>query len=89
MARSILEPSGEQLIGRGFLPVVIEPLGEMLGIDHPDIRMPLFASQIVGLIMLRYLLEAEPLASMPVDDVVAAYAPTLQRYLTGDLGFLG
>ncbi|MEZ5093165.1 TetR family transcriptional regulator [Nocardioides sp.] len=88
MARSILEPSGEQLIGRGFLPVVIEPLGEMLGIDHPDIRMPLFASQIVGLIMLRYLLEAEPLASMPVDDVVAAYAPTLQRYLTGDLGFL-
>ncbi len=89
MARGLLEPTGRQLMGRGFLPVVIEPLGQALGIDHPEIRMPLFASQIVGLIMLRYLLEAEPLASMPVDDVVAAYAPTLQRYLTGDLGFVG
>ena len=27
----------------------------------------------------------EPLASMPVDDVVALVAPTLQRYLTGPL----
>ena len=89
MARSLLEPTGTQLMGRGFLPVVIEPLGQALGIDHPETRMSLFASQIVGLIMLRYLLEAEPLASMPVDEVVTAYAPTLQRYLTGDLGFLG
>lgn len=88
MARGLLEPTGERLMSQGFLPVVIQPLGQALGIDHPETRMPLFASQIVGLIMLRYVLEAEPLASMPVDDVVAALAPTLQRYLTGDLGFL-
>jgi hypothetical protein len=47
--------------------------------------MPLVASQLIGVIMLRYLLEAEPVASMPVEELVAALGPTIQRYLTGDL----
>ena len=56
-----------------------------LGLDRPELRMPLVASQVIGLILLRYVLEVEPLASMPGDQVVATYAPTLQRYLTGPL----
>ena len=56
-----------------------------LGIDRPDVRMPLVASQMIGLILTRYVLEVEPLASMPADDLVAIYAPTIQRYLTGPL----
>ena len=43
------------------------------------------ASQMIGLVMLRYVLEVEPLASMDHDVLVATYAPTLQRYLDGDL----
>ena len=43
--------------------------------------MPLVASQVIGLVMLRYVLELEPLASMDPDLLVATYAPTLQRYL--------
>jgi hypothetical protein len=31
------------------------------------------------------VLEIEPVASMPADQVVATYAPTIQRYLTGEL----
>lgn len=88
LVRGAMEPSGHRLLSEGFLPVVIEPVGVALGIDHPELRMPLVASQIIGLIMLRYVLSAEPLASMPVDDVVAACAPTIQRYLTGELPFL-
>jgi hypothetical protein len=34
--------------------------------------------------MARHVVGIEPLASMPVDDVVARIAPTLQRYLVGD-----
>jgi hypothetical protein len=30
-------------------------------------------------------LRVEPLASMSSEDVVATYAPTIQRYLTGPL----
>ncbi len=88
LVRGAMEPSGHRLLSEGFLPVVIEPVGVALGIDHPELRMPLVASQILGLIMLRYVLSAEPLASMPVDDVVAACAPTIQRYLTDELPFL-
>jgi hypothetical protein len=33
--------------------------------------------------VLRYILRFEPLASAPPETVVSAYAPTLQRYLSG------
>ena len=85
VVRGALDGSGQRLIADGFLPAVIEPIGVALGIDHPERRMPLVASQLIGVIMLRYLLEAEPVASMPVEELVAALGPTIQRYLTGDL----
>lgn len=87
LARSVIDPSGARLLRDGFLPVVLVPVGTALGVDRPDVRMPLVASQVIGLILLRYVLEAEPLASMPAEDVVAIYAPTIQRYLTGGLPF--
>ena len=42
-----------------------------------------------GLVMLRYVLLAEPLASMDQGVLVAMYAPTLQRYLDGQLDLDG
>ena len=85
LVRGLLEPSGRKLVRDGFLDVVVGPIGAALGIDEPERRMPLVASQVFGLIIVRYLLEVEPLASMPPDQVVAIYAPTIQRYLTGPL----
>jgi AcrR family transcriptional regulator len=85
LARSLLDPSGRELLRDGFLEVVLGPLGDALGIDEPELRMRLVASQVLGLIMMRYLLAAEPLASMPAEGIVAVYGPTLQRYLTGPL----
>ncbi|QIX28167.1 TetR/AcrR family transcriptional regulator [Nocardioides sp. JQ2195] len=85
LARSMAEPDGQVLLREGFLKVVIGPIGVALGIDDPGRRMPLVASQVLGLILVRYLLRVEPLASMPADDVVAIFAPTVQRYLTGEL----
>lgn len=84
-ARRILEPGGDKLIREGFLPVVLLPVGEGLGIDHPELRMPLVASQVIGLILARYLLRVEPIASLAPDELVAIYGPTIQRYLTGPL----
>jgi AcrR family transcriptional regulator len=84
--RRILEPGGDRLISEGFLPVVLLPVGEQLGIDAPELRMPLVASQVIGLIVARYVARVEPLASMAVDELVPIYAPTIQRYLTGALG---
>ena len=83
--RGILDAEGERLLREGFLPVVLGPVGEALGIDRPELRMPLVASQVVGLIVLRYVISLEPIASLSRDEVVAIYAPTLQRYLTGPI----
>lgn len=85
LARRGLEPGGEPLLRDGFIPMVVVPLGEQLGVDRPEVRMPLVASQILGLIVMRYLLEVEPVASMGAEAVVATYGPVVQRYLTGPL----
>jgi hypothetical protein len=53
--------------------------------DDPALRANLAASQIVGLIVARYVIGLEPLASLSHDEVVAKLAPTVQRYLQGDL----
>lgn len=49
------------------------------------LRASLVGSQLIGLGMVRYVLKLEPLASAEVDVVVAAVAPTVQRYLTGPI----
>lgn len=65
---------------------VIGRLAGSLGVSHAELRAALAGSQIAGLGMARYILRIEPLASADHDTVVACVAPTLQRYLAGDLG---
>jgi AcrR family transcriptional regulator len=50
-----------------------------------EARGALIGSQMVGLVMTRYVLRLEPLASASVDEVAAAVGPTIQHYLTGDV----
>lgn len=83
--RRILEPGGDRLIREGFVPVVLIPIGQQLGIDRPELRMPLVASQVIGLILARYVVRLDPIASLEPERLVTIYAPTIQRYLTGDL----
>lgn len=58
-----------------------------LGVDPEEaqLRGSLVVSQMVGLIMARYIIRVDPLASAPPEQVVALVAPTIQRYLTGPL----
>ena len=58
-------------------------------VDDPPgsglIRIQFVASQLVGVVMARYILQLEPFASLPADQIARTIAPNLQRYLTGDL----
>jgi AcrR family transcriptional regulator len=85
LVRGMFDPDGQRLLREGFLPAILQPVGVALGLERPEVRMPLLASQVLGLIVVRYVLEVEPVASLPADQVVAIYAPTLQHYLTGPL----
>jgi AcrR family transcriptional regulator len=57
-------------------------------LGEPDAaeRGSLIATQLLGLALCRYILRLEPLASLPAGDVVAAVAPSVQRYLTRSWG---
>jgi AcrR family transcriptional regulator len=86
---SLSEEAPETLLQQGILRMVLQPLRAALPAEEADRRVQLVASQLIGLVMTRYLLVLEPLASMPVDEVVAWVAPTLQRYLDGPLPAAG
>ncbi|HEY7051057.1 MAG TPA: hypothetical protein VH496_02845 [Mycobacterium sp.] len=73
------------IVEKSLTVPVFSPLLKRLGADNIRLRASLCASQLVGLGIMRYAVRSEPIASMEVDALVDAVAPTLQRYLTGDL----
>lgn len=85
VARSAIGPDGGRLVSQGFIPVVVGPVLGSLVRDRADVRVPLVASQVLGLILTRYVLRVPAMVAIPVDDLVAQMSPVLQHYLTGDL----
>ena len=81
LVRRVFDPEGRQLVRDGFMQMVLAPIGKGLGIDQPELRMSLVASQLMGIVLVRYVVGVEPLAAASHDELVAAYAPVLQRYL--------
>ena len=67
-----------EFLSRGPLSKVAATL------EGPDarLRVELAMAQVMGVLVSRYVLKLEPLASATKDEVVAYLAPTLQRYLT-------
>jgi AcrR family transcriptional regulator len=64
---------------------VLGRIAEELGSPDARLRATLAGSQLIGLMMARYIIRVEPLASAPAAQLAAAVGPTLQRYLTGDI----
>ncbi|MGH3350774.1 MAG: TetR family transcriptional regulator [Nocardioides sp.] len=85
VARGVLDPGGQRLINDGFSRMVLQPLGTALGIDRPEERMALVASQMFGMVLMRYLARIEPLASASPEWLVDVYAPVIQGYLSGPI----
>ncbi|HET7328318.1 MAG TPA: TetR family transcriptional regulator [Nocardioidaceae bacterium] len=71
------------LLKDGILSLIFAPVAEALGEAESRRRAQLVASQMLGLIIARYVVKVEPLASMPPEELVAWMAPNIQRYLTG------
>lgn len=49
--------------------------------DISPLRINAAVGQMVGVVLLRYVLEVEPIASATEDELIELLAPTLQRYL--------
>jgi AcrR family transcriptional regulator len=73
------------LLREFFSGEVLGRIAARLGHGDAQLRATLVSSQLLGLAMVRYIVRIEPLASASPETLVAAVAPTLQRYLTGEL----
>ncbi|MBA9001462.1 MULTISPECIES: TetR/AcrR family transcriptional regulator [Thermomonospora] len=58
---------------------LLRPATELYGI--PPIRIQAAVGQMIGVAMLRYVLEVEPIASAAPQELVAMLAPVLQHHL--------
>lgn len=85
--RSILAGSEVNLFRTFIQDIIAVEVGSR--VDDPPgsglIRIQFVASQLVGVVMARYILQLEPFASLPADQIALTIAPNLQRYLTGEL----
>jgi AcrR family transcriptional regulator len=63
--------------------------GVLGGGEQARLRAMLAASQLVGVAILRYVMQVPPLATLSGDEIVRLIAPTLTRYLTADAAELG
>jgi len=69
---------------RGFVEgELLGRIAAAIGLPDGELRAALAGSQIVGLVMSRYVVRVEPLASCAPEALVSTIGPTLQRYLTG------
>ncbi|TGD86564.1 TetR/AcrR family transcriptional regulator [Mycolicibacterium sp. CH28] len=89
--RAVLQTAAHEAGTREKLRRIVE--GQLIGVSQlgagEDERMKrsgLISSQLMGLAMMRYIWKIEPVASMSDDEILAAVAPNLQRYVDGDLG---
>jgi AcrR family transcriptional regulator len=69
-----------ELVGRDVVRLTAAISG-----DRPELRAVLIGSQLVGILIARYVVGVEPLASLPPDQLIEQLAPPFQRVLTGRL----
>ncbi|WP_410643026.1 TetR family transcriptional regulator [Amycolatopsis sp. lyj-346] len=86
LIRSITGHEQAAHVLRDFFQQFFSTLITSVGSDRIPLRMNLCATQMVGLGLVRYVAKFEPLATEDVEVLVRAIAPTLQRYLTGEIG---
>lgn len=74
--RIFLRFINEEILGR---------LAPQLSSDHSQVRLALAGSQLLGLVVARYVLKISPLAGLSIEEIAQHVGPTIDRYILGDL----
>ncbi|THV27269.1 TetR family transcriptional regulator [Glycomyces paridis] len=69
-----------QLFEHRIVTTVERTLGDQ--VDHIPVRAGFIGSQVFGLVVTRYILKLEPLASLNAEELAETVGPTIDRYLT-------
>jgi AcrR family transcriptional regulator len=54
-----------------------------VGPEDAHARAAAALSQVIGLVVTRYILRVEPIASAPREEIIRRFAPNVQRLITG------
>lgn len=77
--------SSPNVLNKATETLLIERILKHLDSPDRELRISLAISQMVGIIVARYVVKIEPLASLTTDELTSFVGPTIQRYLTGEL----
>jgi AcrR family transcriptional regulator len=67
---------------RQFITGQVYPqIAAVLGGPDAELRVDLAMGQLLGIAYLRHILEIEPIASQPVDEIIARVAPVITAHL--------
>jgi AcrR family transcriptional regulator len=75
-ARMLRDFVGGDVLGR---------LSAAIALPEPELRAALVGTQLIGVVVMRYIVRTPPLSDLPLEQVVDVVGPTVQRLLTGDL----
>jgi AcrR family transcriptional regulator len=76
---------GAAMMREFFETAVLAQISARIGTPDAPRRVALCASQLLGLVLGHSILRLPQLTDADDDTLIAAYGPTLQRYLTGPL----
>ena len=87
MLRMVRASVGSPRAGRAFYSVlnrsVVNPAARATGLHASAMKLELVCGQLVGLAMMRYVLDLEPVASAPAEDIVRRFAPAIRATVKG------
>lgn len=87
MLRMVRASVGSARAGQAFYRVlnrtVVNPAARATGMHASALRIELVCGQLVGLAMMRYVIQIEPVASAPAEDIVRQFAPAIRATLKG------
>jgi AcrR family transcriptional regulator len=76
------DPLAAEMVRRMLAEGPFALMARSIGTPDAELRTMLMASHVMGVALLRYVLEVEPLASAPVEQVAEMVGPIIGGYLT-------
>ena len=81
---AVTEPEAADLIRDLLTSRLLLPIATRLGGERAPLRASFVASQLVGITIVRYVVQIQPLAEASREDLIRALVPVFKHYLHGD-----
>jgi hypothetical protein len=82
---ALASPRAAEHLRAIFGAQAVRPFTAALSGQHPETRAALAGAHLLGIVIARYVVRIESLATMNREELITACAPAIQRYLTAGL----